>query len=385
MNNGFSSILNFSRWFAALLVLIHHVRHLVFADLKDVQNISFFTKLFYFFSGLGHEAVIVFFVVSGLLVGALTLEKWRNGLVNEFSDYFIHRFSRIYIVLFPALLVGFLMDYYGLIFFDGSCLYSNSAQYHTISLDSVIKDNLGVVTFLGNLAMFQNIHVGVLGSNGPLWSLANEWWYYCLWALFIRLYFLKGGRKIFSGLILVVIFAFLSIKVLLWMLVWMLGVGVYYYGRSSLPRPHPILGFSIFLVAIIASRLSVHAVESFNGVSKLYLDFFRDFCLALAYSLALVSAYKLTKPIWLEKIHLNLASFSYSLYLVHFPAMLLIVAVVKEKLGIGFLLQPTYGTYFYYICIVIFLYGYGYLFSLFTEKHTYKLVGFLRAIFLVKK
>ena len=93
VTKGLSSVLNASRWCAAFIVLIHHVRHIVLADLVNVENKSLPTKCFYFLTGLGHEAVMVFFVVSGLLVGALTLEKWRTGvaagksILNDFPDY----------------------------------------------------------------------------------------------------------------------------------------------------------------------------------------------------------------------------------------------------------------------------------------------------------
>jgi len=79
-------------------------------------------------------------------------------------------------------------------------------------------------------------------------------------------------------------------------------------------------------------------------------------------------------------LHTKLASFSYSLYLVHFPMMLLIIAIVQEYVGIEFLQQPTTESYLYFTLIVIFLCLYGYLFALITEKHTFKLVTLLRRI-----
>ena len=39
------------------------------------------------------------------------------------------------------------------------------------------------LTFLGNLTFFQNIYVPAFGSNGPIWSLANEFWYYIVFPL----------------------------------------------------------------------------------------------------------------------------------------------------------------------------------------------------------
>lgn len=112
MNNNFSALLNSCRWGAAFLVVLSHVRHLILIDYKDIEYKSIFIKGFYFITGLGHEAVVVFFVISGFLVGGLTVRKWSVKL--SYKDYFAARFSRIYSVLIPALLLGAGLDWIGL-------------------------------------------------------------------------------------------------------------------------------------------------------------------------------------------------------------------------------------------------------------------------------
>lgn len=381
MEKGFSSILNFSRWFSAFLVLIHHVRHIVFVDLKDVDNKSYFLKLFYFFTGLGHEAVVIFFVLSGLLVGGLTLEKWRTRTVNDMIDYSIHRFSRIYIVFIPALVIGYAFDQFGLTLFDSCKLYSNPSQYNNISLNTVIKDNLGLKNIVGNLLMLQNIKVEVLGSNGPLWSLAYEWWYYTIWAAIILTIYSKGIGKWVSLVFLGFLVVNFPIKIWMGMLVWLLGVALFFYQSSNLPKPHPIVGISLLISAFLVSRISAHEFSNLVGYEKLYIDFTRDFGLGLAYSIALISIRDYKNPLFLDGIHKKLASFSYSLYLVHFPAMLFVIAYAKQVIFIGFLQQPSMGSFLYFLMIVIFLYLYSYIFYYFTERHTYKLVSLLNGIF----
>ncbi|WP_347989906.1 acyltransferase family protein [Methylomonas sp. AM2-LC] len=379
MNKGFSSVLNISRWVAALLVVVHHVRHLVLADLNDVANAGLLTKAFYFWTGLGHEAVVVFFVVSGLLVGALTLEKWRLGKANGVFDYLAHRFSRIYIVFIPALAVGYGLDYMGLLAFDNAQLYSNSYQYHTISLDTIIKDNLSIEVLLGNLFMLQKVCVSVLGSNGPLWSLAFEWWYYILWILCIAIIFMRGIRQWLSAALLIVLLAALPWEILLWMNIWLLGVATYYYGRSNWPKPSPWLSFGLFVVALVVSRQSTHY---FNQVNTVFINphFIRDFGLGLVFSVFLASCSQLSQPFRGDALHTKLAGFSYSLYLVHFPAMVFLVAASHQLLNSGFLLQPSFKAYSYFMLCVVVLCVYGYLFSLVTEKHTFKLVKLLKSI-----
>ena len=50
-------------------------------------------KAFYALTGFGHEAVIVFFVISGLLVGGHSLEKLRNSQLTEI-EYIVNRAAR---------------------------------------------------------------------------------------------------------------------------------------------------------------------------------------------------------------------------------------------------------------------------------------------------
>ncbi len=385
MNKGFSSILNASRWIAAFLVLITHERHILFVDLKDVFAQTFLIKGFYFWTSLGQEAVIVFFVISGLLVGALTLEKWKNGAPADITDYFIHRFSRIYIVFIPAILLGLVLDNIGIKYFDGVQLYSSSDKYPIDCMGgAIVKDNVGLHAVLGNMAMLQTITVNELGSNCPLWSLANEWWYYCIWGLLLVSFFYKGWRRWFSVMFIVGLLIFLPFRMMLWMSIWLLGVGVYYYSRSNLPKPHPIMGFSVFLVVLTIYRMS-HNQDYLNHPDSLLTSFSRDFLLGLAFSIALIGFWKLEKPIWLDSTHTKFASFSYSLYLVHFPLMVLLVAVSNQCFNINFLQQPSFSVLLYFVVMSLTLFLFAYLFSLFTEKHTFKLVTQLRKVFLSGK
>lgn len=384
MNKGFSSVLNASRWIAAMLVMISHVRHIVLADYKDVQNPNLLIKAFYFFTGFGTEAVVVFFVVSGLLVGGLTLEKWRRIEGPQMADYFIHRVSRIFIVAIPAILFGVLVDFIGINNFDNAQIYSNSAQYNTVSMNSVIKNQIDLGTILGNIGMLQNIFVSVVGSNGPLWSLAFEWWFYCLWAFSLGAFFYSGAGRIFSVVLVIAMISALPFELLVSMLLWLLGIVVFFYGRSSLPKPHPLVGLTIFLVVISYARLS-HNQNNTLAQESFSVKFLRDFELGLAYSIALVSLYQLERPLWFEWMHVKLASFSYSLYIVHFPMMVLIVACLKDIIGVGFLQQPCTDAYLYFSTLVIVLYIYAFIFSLATEIHTYKLIRFFRRTFMPKK
>lgn len=169
---------DFIRGTAAILVLLNHFRNIFFVPYAEVENQNIFSLLIYSFSGLGHEAVMVFFVLSGFFISnsvIKSLDKW------SWKYYFVNRLTRLYIVLIPALLITLLLDFVGMYFFDYSFFPHNMSE--RINLD----------VFIGNILFLQGFETTVFGSNDPLWSLSYEFWYYLLFP-FILLIFTKGTK-----------------------------------------------------------------------------------------------------------------------------------------------------------------------------------------------
>lgn len=85
------------RFIAAFMVLFSHTRNDFFMAYGElpVEQQSFFSFAFYLLGRLGHEAVVVFFVLSGFLVGGRGIERIMSGNMDVRS-YAIDRFSRIY-------------------------------------------------------------------------------------------------------------------------------------------------------------------------------------------------------------------------------------------------------------------------------------------------
>src|SRR5579871_6819595 len=93
------------RGFAALSVLLNHWRGAFFADYSSLAHQNPLMAAAYVASGLGHQWVIVFFVMSGYLVGGSVIRSVTEGRWS-WSSYLLARLTRLYVVLLPALLLG---------------------------------------------------------------------------------------------------------------------------------------------------------------------------------------------------------------------------------------------------------------------------------------
>jgi peptidoglycan/LPS O-acetylase OafA/YrhL len=366
MNSGTSAFLNASRWVAAFFVVFGHVYN-ISVNYHDVHpNLS--QRAVHFLGGFGHISVIVFFVISGFLVGGRTVLSLKIQKFN-ITDYFINRFSRIYTVLIPALIVGFILDRVGIAFFNASGIYTHPDEFYTNTFGNDIAKHLSFDTFVGNLMQLQTIVVSSLGSNGPLWSLANEWWYYVLFGFLMvacrpgpmLLRFAMGGAIL--GMVIV-----LPLAISLWFVVWGIGVGAAVLDRYWSGWRFYICA-TVAIVCFLLVRWADARLINVDAATDFAADFAMDLVVALGYSTVLVCAKNLKKSRTVDA-HRALASFSYTVYLVHFPAMVFAAAFMKDVLDIGFDQQPTAAAMPYAVALLMLLYGYAWIFAAFTEVHT---------------
>lgn len=167
------------RGIAAVGVCLSHLRDFFFQDYPKLPHHNLLLAA-YFISGLGHQWVIVFFVLSGYLVGGSVL---RSFSLNRWSwrNYLLNRLTRLYVVLIPGLLFGGLLDVAGIHLFGPGGIYSGQTGTHELTF--AVLNRLSVPILVGNYAFLQGIYVPTFGSNGPQWSLANEFWYYRVFPL----------------------------------------------------------------------------------------------------------------------------------------------------------------------------------------------------------
>jgi peptidoglycan/LPS O-acetylase OafA/YrhL len=216
--------LNWSRWVAAWLVVAEHARSLVFLDYGELHSPGLLAKGFYFLTGFGHEAVIVFFVISGYLVGGKVWSLYREGRFG-WKRYLADRASRLYAVLLVALMLGAALDWSGYLFFNQYGLYNHGYEGSIAVLGTAPIERMGWRDFLVNAFFLQTIAGPTFGSNGPLWSLAYEWWYYILFPAMVALVFRRSLVSFIAGGVLSLTLLFLLPADIIWLFgIWLLGV-----------------------------------------------------------------------------------------------------------------------------------------------------------------
>lgn len=68
--------LDLIRGCSALIVCLGHLRNAILVDYSVLVNPSIIIKAFYAITGFGHQAVMVFFVLSGYFVGGGSVAIW---------------------------------------------------------------------------------------------------------------------------------------------------------------------------------------------------------------------------------------------------------------------------------------------------------------------
>jgi len=129
--------LDMARGAAALAVLIGHVRGLFFADYHDLAHHSLLISTIYAATALGHQAVIVFFVLSGFFIVASIADAFEQRRWS-WTAYLVNRVTRLSLVLIPSLVLCWIVDRIGMAMAASAPLYEHPlAHFFTTSVASV--------------------------------------------------------------------------------------------------------------------------------------------------------------------------------------------------------------------------------------------------------
>jgi peptidoglycan/LPS O-acetylase OafA/YrhL len=319
ISKGTESLLNGLRWSAALIVVCTHIRSRLFSE--GIGELSGWTAPFHValitLSGFSSEAVMVFFVISGYLVGGRVITEFHEQNTFNLMPYLIRRANRLYIVYLPILLLTLALD------LGASSLWGTSPIYDEASARWTSQN------FWGSLFFLQDIFCDKFGSNGAIWSLANEWWYYILFPL-LMLAIWPRARSTTQRFLYLAIFLsicyFMSAKILLLGAVWATGAMI-----RCLKTPTwitPSVGVMQFIAFLILCRVLVRAEYR----TDLYFTFFSSLVTGFSASILILSFQSLHSPPFMlrHRFHALAADASYSCYLVHTPVIMAILCMLSS-------------------------------------------------------
>jgi peptidoglycan/LPS O-acetylase OafA/YrhL len=314
---------------AAFSVLLSHWRDALFVDYPQLGRHNPLIAAAYLVSGLGHQWVIVFFVLSGYLVGGSVLRSVNSGRW-AWRSYLLTRLTRLYLVLLPALLLGGVADWAGMHMAGTEAIYSGQSGMHSLTFN--VRSSLTLPTLAANGLFLQTIalpgmggnRVLTFGSNGPLWSLCNEFWYYLAFPPLVLL--LAKSRswwmRVVYGLCLVAWGWFVGAGIAVMGITWLMGVLIAYLPAFPARR-------------LWTRGLSIVAALSLLGgglvLGKIKGSVATDIVLGLAVTLLIwVTLYCATTPLpsLYVRVAQRAAHGSYTLYLIHFPALVFIKATM---------------------------------------------------------
>jgi peptidoglycan/LPS O-acetylase OafA/YrhL len=316
------------RGFAAFSVLMNHWRDAFFVDYTQLSHHNPITAAAYLAAGLGHQWVIVFFVMSGYLVGGSVVRSVRADRWS-WRSYLLARLTRLYVVLLPALLLGGILDWAGMHMPGTGAVYSGQSGMHALVVD--VHKTLTLPTLAGNSLFLQTIAlpgshgitVPAFGSNGPLWSLSNEFWYYMAFPLLVLLVARDRSWpiRVACGLGLLLWGWFVGSSIALLGIPWLMGVLIadlpaVASSRSWVRGLAMLAAFAAFATGLVLSKQHQGALvfDLILGVAVIFLIW-----VTLHWETApLPSAY--------VRVAQRAARSSYTLYLVHLPLVILLKA-----------------------------------------------------------
>jgi peptidoglycan/LPS O-acetylase OafA/YrhL len=296
-----SHLLDFSRAIAALLVLLFHIRTTLLVPYDELEVHNWLARGTYAISTFGHDAVIIFFVLSGYLVGGAALRIDFTSS-RELGLYGIDRGVRIGPVLIAA------------------TAFSAVLQY-TAPLPGCGDTPM---TLIGNALALQNFLVRPLCNNLPLWSISNEVVYYFAFPVMLAAWSRPISIRLVISLICVMSIAILSLglapldetNIVLDSPFWLIGAALWFLPDIS-PRWR-WLALLLVAAALLFGRLEI---------SKTHF-WFRDLFLSATFSFLLVtfrdqrmpsSGVRAAVADYIADCSRWFADFSFSLYVTHYP------------------------------------------------------------------
>jgi peptidoglycan/LPS O-acetylase OafA/YrhL len=321
------------RGLAAFYVMVGHARWLLWEGYSDgyklhPERYSTMGKIIvHLLSAFrwGHEAVIFFFVLSGFVIHLRYAAGLANGSRDRFDfwPYFVRRARRLYPPLLAALAVTFGLDLLGRTLRLPTAFGATS--YPLINAN--VGSDHSLPTLLRNLVFIMD---PVYGSDGPLWSLNYEWYFYLIYpAIFV---FARRSWKLATAALIALSalgFAPLWPRSMFWLRIVFQLMIVWWFGALLADR---FAG----RIRIRYATLSWLLLAPLALAARHFGDFWHDVIVGLGFSgvIAACLAWQESGRSLSALVRLRpLGAMSYTLYVVHFPVLVFLSGSLMRARG----------------------------------------------------
>lgn len=305
MKRGFSIYLDALRFGAAFIVLLSHWAYPRFTDgvYLWIRELN-----------LGSDAVVVFFVLSGLVV-AFAADQ-RDKTAGRFA---FARITRLLSVAFPALMLCYGLDRIGATLWPDAY---DGWWYNPIGLGQTLWEGLSFTSQWGN-------DLTRIGTNGPYWSLSYEAAFYVLFGIAL---WTKGATRVVAltaGALLI------GPRILILMPAWLMGVAAWHMIKSgTLPTRKqstaaiclPPIAYGIALTLQVPDQLTALSAQvlgmEHTGSFGFSDEFLWNAVLGVLITVHLLGVSAVARDDVRNLPFIRwLAGGSFSLYLVHYPLL----------------------------------------------------------------
>ncbi len=318
-----STTLETLRAISAVIVVIAHSFQIFISGYHPYE--------FYYAGLLAQASVMMFFVLSGLLIGlSINNNISRNGGFFDVLGYAKSRLIRIYPPLIISLIVTIILSFTVIYLFGVTSGYSSPHKYlqgHNFSFEA--KEYLATITFT-NMFTYRQV-----ASNGALWSLPFEAWLYFVAGMIM----LRSWFSVSIAIVLLILLSNANQNFVVFASVWGLSFALSPLVFSG-SRMKAILAIVLSaLSALIYFKLWHQSATSQKNDLYLYatlgFSFISIICLIIQLDVKI-------------KVIYFIARSSYTLYLLHYPMIYFFSFLIwnlnintKEAHHIAFFLCPV--------------------------------------------